>query len=126
MRRANGSTVVGRIVSVTDSVPRRGLSTIAAYISQESRVLIELLQSQQETDGDRRSDSWIVDQALREYIINENRDISFEKCTGSDQIIGYVSPETKQWVKQFCKTIGRSESWVTAKAIAVFLKERGL
>jgi predicted transcriptional regulator len=88
--------------------------------------MIERLQSQQEADGDRRSDSWIVDQALREYIINENRDISFEECAGSDQIIGYVSPETKQWVKQFCKSIGRSESWVTAKAIAVFLRERGL
>jgi predicted transcriptional regulator len=126
MRRANRSTLVGRIVSVIDGVPRRGLSTIAAYISQESRTLIELLQLQQEAGGDRRSDSWIVDQALREYIINKNRDISFEECAGSDQIIGYVSPETKQWVKQFCKTIGRSESWVTAKAITVFLRNRKL
>lgn len=124
--RTNRFTLVGGRVLVTESLARRGLSTIAAYINPESRVMIERLQSQQEVIGDRRSDSWFVDQALREYIINENRDITFEECAGSDQIIGYVSPETKQWVKKFCKEIGRSESWVTAKAIAIFLRERGL
>lgn len=114
------------MVLVTESVARRGLSTIAAYINPETRMMIGRLQSQQEAIGDRRSDSWVVDQALREYIINENRDIAFEECAGPDQIIGYVSPETKEWVKKFCKEIGRSESWVTAKAIAVFLRMRGL
>jgi hypothetical protein len=123
MKIANRLIVERGEVSVTQDVPRRGLQTIAAYILPETRERIQHLQSQQQTKGDRRSDSWFVDQALREYIVNEGRDTSFEQCTGDDQILGYVSKETKKWVKNFARINGRSESWVTSKAITVFLRQ---
>lgn len=126
MKLVNRLIVERGKVSVTQDVPRRGIYTIAAGIRPETRKRIVELQSQQEAKGDKRSDSWFVNQALREFIIDENRDTSYEECLGAgrdDQIMGYVSRETKEWVQDFKKVIGRDESWIAAKAIAVFLRQ---
>ena len=116
-----------KLVIATKNVPRRGMTTIAAYINEDIRQRIRELQEVEAARGNSRaSDSWVVTQALHEYIIDENRDLSIEDFKGDGQILGYVSKSTKAWVKKFGGKIDRPESWVAGKAIAVFLRSRGL
>jgi hypothetical protein len=113
--------VIGR-----ECVARQELSTIAAYVSADILEKIKMFQRQEAKKKNPWSRSEVLGKAVLDYMNDESRSFSAEEFQGSCQVLAYVSAETKEWMKSFCQEIDRTESWVAGKAIAVFLRSRGL
>lgn len=95
-------------------VPRARRITVTANISRE---LFERIEAGK---GDY-SRSHLMRLAISSYVSNPDSDTSYEDLTGDWVIQCSVSRESKAWIKRFCEEQGRSESWVAAKAIALYL-----
>lgn len=114
------------LITGNRSVARKGLTTIAAYVNQDINGKIKRFQQKERLKSRGWSRSNVLKKAILDYMNDESRSYSAEDFQGEEQVLAYVSAETKKWLQGFCQEIDRPESWVAGKAIAVFLRARGL
>lgn len=97
--------------------------SVSSYISADLRQQINIFQQKEELRGTRRSDSWIVANSLLNLKSNPDIDLPSINCVGDSQIAGYIDESVKAWLQDLSIQLDRSESWVTGKAIAIFLED---
>jgi len=114
------------LVTGRKSVARKELTTIAAYVSEDINERLKCFQREEALKNNRWGRSNILKKAILDYMDDESRSYSVEEFQGEHQVLAYVSAETKAWLQDFCEQIDRPESWVAGKAIAVFLRSRGI